>query len=160
MGSGCGSVGRAIASDSRGPLFVSSHQHDLYRAITVNFIEKTKIKRKEAGNGPFLKSSWQYVLNRPNKWNVFTVKQLLDELCKVQFYNTCRFYQIDLEWVYEFSLCMKRKTDSSSSSPCPYYSWEDALKKSSSRLFNYCWLFVVESVIGTHVVKAGGRITY
>ena len=65
MGSGCGSVGRAIASDSRGPLFVSSHQHDLYRAITVNFIEKTKIKRKEAGNGPFLKSSWQYVLNRP-----------------------------------------------------------------------------------------------
>ena len=26
LGSGCGSVGRAVASNSRGPLFVSSHR--------------------------------------------------------------------------------------------------------------------------------------
>ena len=59
LGSGCGSVGRAVAYDTRGPRFESSHrlifkQH-LY-TLNCNCIEKTKIKEKEAGNGPFLKN--------------------------------------------------------------------------------------------------------
>ena len=55
MGSGCGSVGRAVASDSRG----SKPGIGKSLNCTVNCIEKMKIKEKEAGNGPFkkLKSS-------------------------------------------------------------------------------------------------------
>ena len=44
-GSGCGSIGRAVASDSRGPQFESSHR----RKFTVNCLEKTKIKKKRSG---------------------------------------------------------------------------------------------------------------
>ena len=52
MGSGCGSVGRAVTSKTRGPLFKSSHWQTLYNLFTVNFTEKTKIKEKEVGIGP------------------------------------------------------------------------------------------------------------
>ena len=61
VGSGCGSVGRAVASYTRGPRFESSHQQKcIYIEHFVNCqlcIEKTKIKKKkkEAGDGPFLK---------------------------------------------------------------------------------------------------------
>ena len=52
-GSGCGSVGRAVASDTRGPWFESSHWQYLYWTLfTVNCTEKTTIKKKEARNGP------------------------------------------------------------------------------------------------------------
>ena len=54
-GSGCGSVGRAVASDTRGPRFESSHIIYIEHSFSVNCIEKTKIKLKEAGNGPFFK---------------------------------------------------------------------------------------------------------
>ena len=40
-----GSVGRAVASDSRGPRFESCHRQN----FTVNSIEKTKIKKKRPG---------------------------------------------------------------------------------------------------------------
>ena len=56
MGSGCGSVGRAVASDTGGPLFESSHWQTLAKFISpiVYCIEKTKIKKKEAWIGPIL----------------------------------------------------------------------------------------------------------
>ena len=41
MGSGCGSVGGAVASDIRGPRFEPSHRH-LVDVLSVNCIEKTK----------------------------------------------------------------------------------------------------------------------
>ena len=48
-GSDCGSVGRAVASDARGPRFESGHRPtyilDIYLFI-VNSIEKTKIRKK------------------------------------------------------------------------------------------------------------------
>ena len=47
-GNGCDSVGRAVASDSRGPLFESSHWQNLYWMFTANSTEKTKSKKKEA----------------------------------------------------------------------------------------------------------------
>ena len=51
-GSGCGLVGRVVASDIRCLGFVSSHQQIF---LDVNCIKKTKIEKKEAGNGPFKK---------------------------------------------------------------------------------------------------------
>ena len=55
-GSGCGSVGRAVAFDTRGPRFDSSHQQNFIEHLfIINCIEKTKINKKEAGNGPLLK---------------------------------------------------------------------------------------------------------
>ena len=57
VGSGCGSVGRAVASDARGPQFESSHRQNIIHVLTINCIENTKIKEKEAGNGPF-KKEW------------------------------------------------------------------------------------------------------
>ena len=51
-GSGCGSVGRAVISDTRGPLFESSHRlifiKNVYLLI-VNCFENTKIKIKRPG---------------------------------------------------------------------------------------------------------------
>ena len=47
-------IGRAVAFNTRGPRFESSHRQNLYCTFfTINCIEKTKIKKKEAGNGPF-----------------------------------------------------------------------------------------------------------
>ena len=53
-GCGCGSVGRAVASDTRGPRFESFHLQNLYvTLLTVNCIEKKKIKKKRPGMDPF-----------------------------------------------------------------------------------------------------------
>ena len=62
QGSGCGAVGRAVASDTRGPRFESSHRRNFIHVFTINCIEKTKIKKKEAGNGPFfLKKNYHLI---------------------------------------------------------------------------------------------------
>ena len=54
LGSDC--VGRAVASDSRDPRFESRHQQTFIEHLfTVNCVEKTKIKKKEAVNDPFKK---------------------------------------------------------------------------------------------------------
>ena len=53
LGSGCGSVGRAVASDSRGLQFESSHRRNFFHVLIINCVEKTKIKKREAGNGAF-----------------------------------------------------------------------------------------------------------
>ena len=56
LGGGCGSVGRVVASDTRGPRFKSSHwQKFIYieHLFTVNCELKRRNKEKEAGNGPF-----------------------------------------------------------------------------------------------------------
>ena len=50
LGSGCGSVGRAVASDARGPRFESPViGKNLYSTFTFNYIEKAKIKKKRPG---------------------------------------------------------------------------------------------------------------
>ena len=51
-GSGCGSVGRAVASDTRDLRFETSHWQDFIMNIFTVTVEKTKIKKKEAGNSP------------------------------------------------------------------------------------------------------------
>ena len=50
VGSGCDSVGRAVASDTRGLRFKSSHRQILF---TINCIEKKKIKNNIPGMAQF-----------------------------------------------------------------------------------------------------------
>ena len=54
MGSGCGSVGRAVASNTRGPRIESSYRQDLLNICFLSAV-LIKIREKEAGNGPFFK---------------------------------------------------------------------------------------------------------
>ena len=51
-GSGCGSVGRAVASDSRDPWFESRHRQNFIFQL---YNRKDENKEKEAENGPSLK---------------------------------------------------------------------------------------------------------
>ena len=54
----CGSVGRAVASETRDPRFESRHwQTFIKHSFTVNYVEKTKKRKEEAGNGPFFKKN-------------------------------------------------------------------------------------------------------
>ena len=53
-GSGCGSVGREVASDTRDPRFESTHRQ-IFIFKLYNRKDKNKEKEKEAGNGPSLK---------------------------------------------------------------------------------------------------------
>ena len=56
LGSGCGAVGRAVTSETRGSGFESSHRQlllNIYLLLTV--CRKDENKEKEVGNGPFLK---------------------------------------------------------------------------------------------------------
>ena len=49
------------AFDTRGPRFDSSHrQNFIEHLFIINCIEKTKINKKEAGNGPLLKNTDQH----------------------------------------------------------------------------------------------------
>ena len=59
-GSGCGSVGKTVASDTRGLRFESSHRQNLYWTLfTDNW--KNENKEKEAVNGPFWKKQSKYL---------------------------------------------------------------------------------------------------
>ena len=52
-GSGCGSVGRAVASDSRGLQFESTHRQKFILNIYCQLFWKDENNEKEAGNDPF-----------------------------------------------------------------------------------------------------------
>ena len=57
--SGCGSVGRAVASDTRGPQFESSLRQTFIYILNIcllSTIEKTKIKKKRPGMAHFYKN--------------------------------------------------------------------------------------------------------
>ena len=45
LGNGCGSVGRAVASDTRGPPFESSQRQKFIQLFIINCIEKTKLRK-------------------------------------------------------------------------------------------------------------------
>ena len=58
-GSGCGSVGRAVASDTKGPWFKSSHQQTFYRTFVYCQLHwKDGNKNRKAENCPF----WKYIV--------------------------------------------------------------------------------------------------
>ena len=54
MGSGCGPIGRAVASNTRGPWFESAKF--ILNIVYCELYRKDENKEKEAGNGPFLKT--------------------------------------------------------------------------------------------------------
>ena len=60
MGSGCGSVGRAVTSDTRGPRFKSSHKQKSKFILNICLLSivywKDENKEKEVGYGPFKKT--------------------------------------------------------------------------------------------------------
>ena len=63
-GSGCGSVGRADTSDTRGLRFESSHRQKIYIlniCLLSTVFRKDKKKKKRPGNGPFLKKKSLYL---------------------------------------------------------------------------------------------------
>ena len=53
LGSGCGSVGRAVTFNSRGPRCESSHWQKIILNIYCQLYWKDENKEKEAWNGPF-----------------------------------------------------------------------------------------------------------
>ena len=63
-GSGCGSVGRAVAFDTRGLRFDSSHRQNFIEHLFINScIEKTKINKKRPGMAHYLISKKQVQTN-------------------------------------------------------------------------------------------------
>ena len=66
-GSGCGSVGRAVAFDTRGPRFNSRHrQNFIEHLFIINCIEKRKINKKRPGMAHFKKKlfkNWPEQIN-------------------------------------------------------------------------------------------------
>ena len=63
-GSGCGSIGREVASDTTGPRFESSHrQLLLYQYFLLTICRKDENKEKEAGNGPFFEKTERWGLS-------------------------------------------------------------------------------------------------
>ena len=66
--SGCGTVGRAVASDTRGPRFGSRHRQIL-NLCTVNCIERTKINKKRPGMAQF----WNFLLHILNVSVLFII---------------------------------------------------------------------------------------
>ena len=60
-GSGCGSVGRAVSSNTRGLQFVSSHRAKfILNIVYCQLYWKDENKEKEARNGPFLNKVWKW----------------------------------------------------------------------------------------------------
>ena len=53
QGSGGGSVGRVVASNTKDPLFESSHRQNFINQLYIKNTEKMKIKRKRPVMAPF-----------------------------------------------------------------------------------------------------------
>ena len=64
-GSGWGSAGKVVASDTRGPRFESSRLRSFYwTLLVVSYVEKTIIKKKRPGMGHLKKKlCWSLDLN-------------------------------------------------------------------------------------------------
>ena len=88
-GGGCGSVGRAVASNSRGLWFESSHHKKLYWTFSVNCIEKTKIKTKRPRMARFFKKIKKNKLN----WLVYYNWHWWGHTCQC---NRCRQQRIQV----------------------------------------------------------------
>ena len=76
MGSGFGSVGRAIASNTKGPWFKSSHRQKFIYLLNIclqsTVYWKDENKEKEGGNGPFKK-------NYSKMYYLRLTRQVMDE---------------------------------------------------------------------------------
>ena len=86
MGSGCDSVGRVVAFDTRGPQFDSSHrQNFIEHLFIINCIEKTKINKKRPGMAHFKKKKSLKIINFRQihfKWN-YSIGAYLESMWNV-----------------------------------------------------------------------------
>ena len=86
MGSGCGSVGRAVAFNTKGPRFDSSHrQNFIEHLFIINCIEKTKINKKRPGIAHFFNKTEKSI-----KVNLNDHKKLSSKCCQHVFVNSCK----------------------------------------------------------------------
>ena len=75
--SGCSSVGRAVATNTRGLLFESSYRLSFINLFTLNCMEKTKIKKKRPGMANLKKTTsrcwilWITSVTRKKSPNVY-----------------------------------------------------------------------------------------
>ena len=60
--SGCGSVGRAVASDTRGLQFKSGHRQNSYWNLCIQPYRKMKMKKTRPGMAHFQKKIWSKTL--------------------------------------------------------------------------------------------------
>ena len=75
MGNGCGSVGRAVASDTRGPRFESSHRQkfiNIEHLYTVNCVLK-----KRGREWPIFLKKILHTVNGDNFWPMMRVFNIL-----------------------------------------------------------------------------------
>ena len=79
-GSGCGSVGRAVTSNSRGLRFESCHQQKFKFNILPSTVLKRQNKEKEAGKGPFKKRRYAEFVTPYENW-----MNLLNDWCLACF---------------------------------------------------------------------------
>ena len=94
LGSGCGAVGRAVASNTRGPGFESSHWQlllNIYLLLTV--CRKDENKEKEAENGPFFqKKKIGYIEVYPlSNTNLYNLKKRWVTFPRPKQYDTLRW---------------------------------------------------------------------
>ena len=109
VGSDCCSVGRAVASTTRGPWFESSHcKFNIEHLFTVNCIEKMKIKNKRPGMD-HIKKSWAIILGGKNCQNC--LKRLFPVLFRYFcLLNNGPFFK--KEWLLKnHFFCNERTTD-------------------------------------------------
>ena len=82
LGSGCGSVGRAAAFNTRGPRFDSSHRQKFIYTLNICLLStvywKDENKEKEAGNGPFFKKKNCKNLPRRTLVSIESLKGMYD----------------------------------------------------------------------------------
>ena len=106
VGSGCGSVGRADAFETRGPRFDSSHrQNFIEHLFIINRIEKTKINKKRPGMEQFKKKLMAQILMYLSLFttNICTLCSIL-----VRYFDPypdlSRWFKTDflVPWLYNF----------------------------------------------------------
>ena len=102
LGSGCGSVGRPVASNTRGLRFKSSHRQKFIYILNICLLStvywKDKNKEKEAGNGPFKKNLWYSNWRRPPRLEKLLVMKT--KCRKSSFITICVLVTL-WRWIFE-----------------------------------------------------------
>ena len=90
--SGCGSNGRAVASDTIGPRFESSHRQNFRMNILLLTLEKTKIKIKRPGMAHWKYHLWIFCSIFSSEWEVMMKPQSASLLEYFKTVYTPQFY--------------------------------------------------------------------
>ena len=106
-GSGWGSAGKVVASDTRGPRFESSRLLSFYwTLLVVSCVEKTIIKKKRPGMGHFLKKNYvdHWIWTQMLRCQYQPLCQLCHNHCCPLCSVICR-----LNWVGTFTSLLQTK---------------------------------------------------